>query len=151
MSGRGGAPYGSYADPQMNPIANQGAVMASADYDVGAKISIQLENRDIGPSAYGGADNEQNWNIAPDDLLFTVPGKHGSKGDVKMAVLPCLNGLAAEATERYANERDGLMMIREAAKNQIVYVGAPFQYLSSDRGNVERGIGTTATATHFFD
>jgi len=134
------APYGTFVDPQINPIANQGAVMAAADYDVGAKIATQLENREIGPSAYSGADTEQAWNIAPDDLLFTVPGKHGSQGDIKLAVLPTLNGLGAAATARYAAEPDGLAMIRECVKNQIVYVGAAYQDLSSERGQVERGI-----------
>ena len=133
-------PYTNYLDRQSNPIAVQGGVYAGADYDVGAKIAIQMENREIGPSAYSGAENEQVWDIAPDDLLFSVPGMHGTTSNIKMAVIPCLNGLGATATARYGAEPDGLMMIKEAVKNQIVFVGAPFQALSSQRGDVERGI-----------
>ena len=133
-------PYSQYLDRQSNPIAVQGGVYAGADYDVGAKIAIQMQNREIGPSAYSGSENEQVWDIAPDDLLFTVPGLHSTTNNIKMSVVPCLNGLGATATAQYGAEPDGLMMIKEAVKNQIVFVGAPFQALSSQRGDVERGI-----------
>lgn len=138
MASRGGRPYGSYMDRQSNSVANQGGVYAGADLNIGAKIAIQQQNREMA-SAYSGADNEQNWDIAPDELLFTMPCT-GSTGDIKMAVLGSLNGLGAVATQRYVSEPDGLMMIRECVKNQIQVVGAAYQAASFERGNVERGI-----------
>ena len=135
----GGRPYGSYLDRQSNPVAEQGGVYAGADYAVNAKIKIQLENRDIGPSAYGGADNEQVWNIAPDELLFTVLDSGGTS-DIKMAVLGNLNGMGATATAQYGAVPGGDQIIREAVKNGIQVVGAAYQALEASRGNLERGV-----------
>jgi len=123
-------------DRQSNPIANQGRVDAGADYDMGAKLTIQAENRDT-PSLYGGAEDEAVWNIVGDDLLFSVPGKHGSSSNVKLAVLPALNGLGAQASVLYPNDAD---LVREAVKNSIQFIGAAYQALSAERSDAARGI-----------
>lgn len=143
--GRPSAPYGTYLERTANPIANQGAVMANAAYNVGAKIAIQLENQRTAPSAYGNASDEQVWNIDPHDLLFTVCGSSGSMGDSRLQVLPCLNGLGVDASVLYPDDPE---MIRQAVKNQVQYVGVAYQALRAVRGEVERGIAVQLGGLH---
>ena len=129
-------PYSPYVDRQSNPIANQGRVDAGAAYDMGAKLTIQAENADT-PSLYGGAQDEAVWNITDQDLLYSVPGKHGSSGSTQLSVLPALNGLGVEASVIYPNDP---AMVREAVKNSIQYIGAAYQALSAERSDAARGI-----------
>ena len=130
-------PYSPYVDRQTNPIANQGGVYAGADYDMGAKLTIQAENRDT-PSVYGGAEDADVWNITGTSLLFSVAGKHGSASGTKLAVLPCLNGLGTEASVLYPNDP---AMVREAVKNSIQFIGAAYQALNvHDTTDANRGI-----------
>jgi hypothetical protein len=138
---RAGHPYSSVLDRQSNPIAEQGGVYIGADLDVSAKISIQKQNKQIGPSMYRGADNEQVWNVPSGSLLFTSQtGAHGSTNDSKMAVLGSLNGQGAVATSRYAADPRAQDIIRLAVKNKIKYVGVAYQNAEMTRGNVERGV-----------
>jgi len=138
---RAGHPYSSVLDRQANPIAEQGAVRIGADLDISAKISIQKQNKQIGPSAYRGADNEQVWDIPSGSLLFTMQtGGHGSTNDSKMAVLGSLNGQGAVATAQYAADARAQDIVRLAVKNKIQYVGVAFQNADMTRGNAERGV-----------
>ena len=129
-------PYAPFVDRQTNPVANQGGVFAGADYDMGARLTIQGENRDT-PSLYGGAEDEKVWAIAPGELCYSATQKHGSSSGVKLSVLSALNGLGATASTLYPNEPE---MVKEAVKNEIQFVGAAYQALSPSREDTNRGI-----------
>jgi hypothetical protein len=129
-------PYSPAVDRQSNPIVNQGAVIAGAAIDVGAKITVQLENKD-GMSLYRGADDEDVWTITPTDLLFTAPSKSGSSANTQLAVLPALNGFGANASRIYPNDPH---MVRAAVKTSIQSIGAAYQWQGSDRPSQPRGI-----------
>jgi len=128
-----------------NPIAEQGGVYANAAYNIGAKISIRNQNEKCGVSMYEGASNEQNWDIEPSQLLFSVNNVNGASGDTRLQVLPALNGLGAEQSAIYPDNPE---MVRQAVKNQLQYVGVAHQFLSSARGQVERGIAVQIGGLH---
>jgi hypothetical protein len=131
-------PYGGYMDRQSNPVANVGGVWAAATYDLGAKVAIQYENANSSAkSAYGGAEDESVWNIVPDNLLFSVPGQHGSNAGTELSVLPTIAGLATEAAALYPGDDE---MQRACVKNKIQYQGAAYQALSATREDANRGI-----------
>lgn len=142
---RSGAPYGQYGERQANRVANQGAVMADAKYDIGARVAITMENSSAGTSMYDGAADAQVWNIEPHSLCFTVPGVQGSMGDSRLLVLSTLNGLGATASALYPNDPEA---VRLAVKNQIQFVGINYQGLSGARGDVERGVAIQLGGLH---
>lgn len=129
-------PYSPNVDRQSNPIVNQGAVIAGAAIDIGAKITVQLENKD-GMSLYRGADDEDVWTVTPTDLLFSAPGKSGSGANTQLSVLPALNGFGADASRVFPNDPE---FVRACVKNQIQYIGAAYQWQGSDRASASRGI-----------
>lgn len=127
---------GLYVDRQVNPVQKQGGVFAGADEDLGARLTIQAENKQF-PSLYGGAEDESVWRIVPDELLFSVPSKHGSGATTKLSVLGALNGLGQEATVLYPTKP---AMVREAVKAQIQYIGTAYQALDVAGGESNLGI-----------
>jgi len=138
--------YGTYLDRQANPVHNQGAVMANAAYDLGAKIAIQTENERVAPSAYGNAGQEDVWNIDPHEILFRLAGQYDSGvADSRCKVLGSLNGLGVQATLAYPDNEE---MQRQAVLNQIIPVGVAYQQLRAVRGEVERGIAVQLGGLH---
>ena len=140
-----GEPYGQYLDRQGNPVANQGAVMANAAYDIGARVAIQMDNQNNAQSMYDGSGDPGVWNIAPHSLCFTVPGVHGSLGDSRLQILDTVNGLGSVASMLNPDDKEA---VRQAAKNQIQFIGVNYQALSAERNNVERGVAIQLGGLH---
>lgn len=127
-----------------NNVAEQGAVKASAFYDIAARVAIQSENVNVSPSLYSGAGDAGVWHIDPEELLFSVPGLQQS-GDTRLLVLPTYAGLGAVASQLYPDDPE---MVRQAVKNQIQYIGVAHQALRAEPGSIESGIAVQVGGLH---
>ena len=121
--------FPALVDRQHNPVHNQGIVTADTNFDVGARTAILAQNA-RGASIYSGAQNPDNWNLAPRTVLFTAPGLSGAAKGSRPHVLGSTNGLGAPATQKLASAssedldtKDKEELVRLSIQNEIVPFG----------------------------
>jgi hypothetical protein len=129
---------GAYVDRQGNNVMNVGGMYAGARYDLGARVAIRDRNR-VTPSLYGGAEDDEVWPIAPHSLVFTTT-EDGAESTTALAVLDTLNGHGTEASVLYRESPHAAVMVQQATKNRIQYIGVAEKGCGASEGDANRGL-----------